>query len=224
MAFVNPNAPNLADFITFCREQGLTTTDLPDASEYFTWAFTFADDVTISVPQMPAILYVIAVYNLGFHHLLMIASDTSGLGLTSLVWASGQVTATTTAALTATAGTTLTVAVSGSVPLAYNGTYSAVVTGANTFVYAVQNDPGTATQVGTYGTVFFSTLRTKYNLLAFSAGPISGSGDQGTYENTLNPEFFKYLTFSDLNLMLTPWGRNYLSYAQCFGPTVVGLS
>lgn len=224
MAFVNPNTPNLADFITFCREQGLTTTDLPDASPYFTWAFTFADDVTNSVPQMPAILYVIAVYNLGFHHLLMIAQDTSGLALTSLAWASGQVTATTTLPLSAPVGSTLTVAVSGSVPLAYNGTYSAVVTGSDTFVYAVQNDPGTATLVGTYGTVFFTTQRKAYNLLAFSAGPISSSSDQGTSESTLNPEFFKYLTFADLNLMLTPWGRNYLAYAQTYGPNIVELS
>lgn len=224
MAFANPTTPNLADFIVFCRAQGLTTTDLPDASDYFSWAFTQSVDTVNYVSDVTAILYVLAVYNLGFHILLMIAQDTSGLALTSLSWSGGQVTATTTAALTAAVGSTLTVAVSGSVPLAYNGTYSAVVTGTNTFVYALQNDPGTATLVGTYGTVFFTTLRTRYNLLAFSAGPISSSSDQGTSENTYNPEFFKYLQFADLNYMLTPWGRQYLAYAQTAGPTVVELS
>lgn len=224
MAFVDPTTPNLADFITFCREQGLTTTDLPDTSEYFLWSFTQAVDIVISVPQIASILYVLAVYNLAFHQLLMIGQDTSGLALTSLMWSGGQVTATTTAALSASVGSTQTFAVSGSVPLAYNGTYSCVVTGANTFVYALQTDPGTATLVGTYGTVFFTTQRANYKLLSFSAGAISSSSDQGTSESTVNPDFFRHLTFTDLNLMLTPWGRNYMSFAQCYGPTVVGLS
>lgn len=224
MAFTNPTTPNLADFIVFCREQGVTTTDLPDASPYFTWAYTQAYDIAFSVSDIAAILYVLAVYNLGFHTLLMLAQDTSGLGLASLTWSTGQVTGATSVALSAPVGSTLTLSIAGTVPLAYNGTYSAVVTGTNTFVYALQNNPGVTTQVGTYGTVFFSTLRTRYNLLAFSAGAISSSSDQGTSESTVNPDFFKHLTFYDLNVMLTPWGRSYLAFAQAYGPNIVELS
>lgn len=224
MAFVDPTTPNLADFITFSEAQGLSAVYLPANSPYYQWAFNFAVDVTNTVPEMPAILYVLAVYNLGFHQLLMIAPDQSGLGLTSLVWANNQVTVTTSAPLTGAVGSTFIVSIAGTVPVAYNGTFTAVVSGTNTFVYPLDVNPGTVTQVGSYGTVFFATQRKTYNLLSFSAGAISGSGDQGTYENTLNPEFFKYLTFSDLNVMQTPWGRNYLSYAQTYGPTVVELS
>lgn len=224
MAFVNPTTPNLPDFITFSQAQGLSATYLSPTSPYYQWALTYAQDVTNNVPQMAAIEYVIAVYNLGFHHLLMIAQDQSGLGITSLAWASGQVTVTTTAALTASVGSTVNFVISGTVPLAYNGTYSCVVTGTNTFMYALATNPGTVTQVGTFGTNFFATQRATYHLLSFSAGAISSSADQGTSENTINPEFFKYLTFSDLNVMLTPWGRAYLAYAQTYGPTVVELT
>jgi hypothetical protein len=224
MAFVDPTTPNLADFITFSQNQGLSSTYLSPTSPYYQWALTFAQDVTITVPQMAAIEYVIAVYNLGFHHLLMIAQDQSGLGITSLAWASGQVTVTTTTALTASVGSTVNFVISGTVPLAYNVTYDCVVTGTNTFVYALATNPGTVTQAGSYGTNFFATQRANYNLLAFSAGAISASSDQGTSESTLNPEFFKYLTFSDLNVMQTPWGRAYLSYAQTYGPNIVEYS
>lgn len=224
MAFVNPTTPNLPDFITFSQAQGLSAVYLPVDSPYYQWAFDFAVNVALNIPGVTAITYVLAVYNLGFHQLLMIAPDQSGLALTSLAWANNQVTVTTTAALTGAVGSTFTVSIAGTVPVAYNGTFTAVVSGTNTFVYPLDVNPGTVTQVGSYGTVFFATQRKTYNLLSFSAGAISGSSDQGTSESTLNPEFFKYLTFSDLNVMQTPWGRNYLSFAQQYGPTVVELT
>ena len=224
MAFANPSYPNQPDFITFCQNQGVTTTYLPTASDYYTWSFDYAYDIVYSVPEIPQGLYVIAVYNLGMHHLLTIAQDTTGLALTSLTWAGGQVTATTTAALAASVGETITVAISGSVPLGYNGTYTAVVTGANTFVYELPTDPGTVTQVGTYGIVFFSAQRKAYQLLSMVAGPIQSSSDESTSQSIAVSDMFKNLTFSDIDFMKTPWGRQYLSYAQTYGPTVVGVS
>ena len=79
MSFVNPTAPNLADFTTYVRNQGVTTTVLPDGSPYLTWAFNYGVNVTSQPPgNMPAILYVLACYNLGMHYLLTITQDQSG--------------------------------------------------------------------------------------------------------------------------------------------------
>jgi hypothetical protein len=79
MAFVNPTTPNLADFTTFVYEQGVPQVDLPSNSVYLTWALTYAENIALIPPgDMPSIIYVLAVYNLGMHHLLMIAQDVSG--------------------------------------------------------------------------------------------------------------------------------------------------
>lgn len=72
------------------------------------------------------------------------------LALTSLVWASGTVTATATTNLALTTGEVFTTTISGAVPAAYNGTYLATVTGLNTFTYALATDPGAETSPGTY--------------------------------------------------------------------------
>lgn len=79
MSFIDPTTPNLADFTTFVLNQGVPSGDLPTGSPYLEWAFTYADDVALVPPaSMPSILYVIAVYNLGMHHLLMIGQDQTG--------------------------------------------------------------------------------------------------------------------------------------------------
>ena len=76
MAFIDPTTPNLPDFTAFVMNQGVPAGDLPAGSEYLQWAFTYAASVAlIPPPTMPPILYVLAVYNLGMHHLLLIAQD-----------------------------------------------------------------------------------------------------------------------------------------------------
>ncbi|MDR3445979.1 hypothetical protein [Dyella sp.] len=72
------------------------------------------------------------------------------LALESLAWASGTVTATTSASLGLTTGETFTVIISGAVPAGYNGTYRATVTGTDTFTYALAASPGTETAPGQY--------------------------------------------------------------------------
>jgi hypothetical protein len=72
------------------------------------------------------------------------------LALTGMVWASGTVTATASAALTQAVGQTFTTVISGATPAAYNGTYTATVTGANTFTFPLTPSPGTATVPGSY--------------------------------------------------------------------------
>jgi hypothetical protein len=78
MAFVDPTTPNLADFSTFVYNQGVTTAELPTNSEYLTWAFNYAVNVTTAVPLIPPPMYPLACYNCGFHYLLKIAQDQVG--------------------------------------------------------------------------------------------------------------------------------------------------
>ena len=149
--FADPSVPNLADFTTFVYNQGVTTAQLPSNSLYLQWSFTWANDNTFTVPQMPSIIYVLAVYNYGFHHLLQIAQDQTG-------------------------------------------------------------------------ETFFTSARAQYNLLNFTSGPVIASGDQGTNSQLVEPEYLKNMTISMGNLLKTPWGQEYLSYAQQYGPTIVGFS
>jgi hypothetical protein len=72
------------------------------------------------------------------------------LVLDSLSWASGTVTATTSATLGLSTGTTFTVIIAGAAPAGYNGTYKATVTGTDTFTYALATNPGAETAPGTY--------------------------------------------------------------------------
>jgi hypothetical protein len=74
------------------------------------------------------------------------------------------------------------------------------------------------------GQTFFTAARLKYNLLAFTAGPVIASSDQGTAQTLVQPEWMKNMTISANNLVKTEWGQEYLSYSQMYGPTVVGFS
>jgi hypothetical protein len=71
---------------------------------------------------------------------------------------------------------------------------------------------------------YFQTLRTNMNLNAFVPGIIQSSSDQGTSQSFAIPDFIKSMTMGDLQLMQTPWGRNYLNLAQAAGPTIWGLT
>ncbi|WP_175785392.1 hypothetical protein [Burkholderia ambifaria] len=152
MAFVDPTQPNLADFTTFVYNQGVPETDLPTDSQYLQWAFTMAMNLALQSPcSVPAIVYVLAVYNLGMHRLLKVAQDTP---------------------------------------------------------------PST----------YFATQRANFKMLSFVAGVVQSAGDQGTSNSLIAPDFLKNLTMQDLDLLKTPWGREYLAYAQQYGPDVVGVS
>jgi hypothetical protein len=71
---------------------------------------------------------------------------------------------------------------------------------------------------------YFQTLRKQMNLNAFVPGIIQSSSDQGTSQSFAIPDFIKSMTLGDLQLMQTPWGRNYLNLAQAYGPSIWGLT
>lgn len=71
---------------------------------------------------------------------------------------------------------------------------------------------------------FFSTQRANFKLMSLVAGVVQSSSDNVTSNSLVVPDFFKNLTMQDLDLLKTPWGQEYLAYAQQFGPDVVGVS
>lgn len=73
------------------------------------------------------------------------------------------------------------------------------------------------------GKTYFKDLRTQLNLAGFKGGVITASGDEGTNESMVVPDFVKGLTFMNLQQLKTPWGRDYLSIAQSYGG-LVGLT
>lgn len=74
------------------------------------------------------------------------------------------------------------------------------------------------------GDCFFSDLRKKMNIDGFVSGVISSSGDEGTSQSMVVQEAAKNFTLANLQQLKTPWGRQYLAFAQSYGPTTWGLS
>lgn len=72
----------------------------------------------------------------------------AGFDLQSLVWASGQVTATARAAHGIKVGKTVDLTIAGAAPDAFNGAVKALITGPTTFTYPVAAYPGVATLFG----------------------------------------------------------------------------
>lgn len=68
--------------------------------------------------------------------------------LTSLAWASNVVTGTTTAPHGWTNADVIKVKIAGAAPSGYNGTFTATITGANTFTYPLTSNPGAETTPG----------------------------------------------------------------------------
>lgn len=73
------------------------------------------------------------------------------------------------------------------------------------------------------GQTYFSDTRKALVINNFVAGVISESHDETTGESILNPKFMETLTLSDLQRMKTPYGRQYMMFAQQYG-VLWGLS
>lgn len=68
------------------------------------------------------------------------------------------------------------------------------------------------------GETFLQDLRDKFGIYNFAPGVVSASSDNGTSSSLLNPDFMKGLTLANLQNLKTPYGRQYLAWAQSFGP------
>lgn len=71
---------------------------------------------------------------------------------------------------------------------------------------------------------YFANARRTWNVNGFVSGVINSASDNGTSESMVVADAFSALTIADLQNMKTPWGRQYLSWAQKFGPGIWGIS
>lgn len=79
--------------------------------------------------------------------------------ISSLSWASNTVTATLSADHGWQSGRTVPIVVTGAAPSAYNGAFTATVTGDDTLTWTLATDPGTATAMGSLSTVAAGELQ-----------------------------------------------------------------
>lgn len=68
------------------------------------------------------------------------------------------------------------------------------------------------------GRTYFAEQRKMFGIASFVPGVVASTSDQSTATSLLNPEFMKTLTLQNLQAIKDPWGRQYLSWAQAFGP------
>jgi hypothetical protein len=166
----------------------------------------------------------------GSYSLLTQASDLTSirapaLSISSLTWSGGVVTATASAAIPGlTTGDTFLTTIANAAPIGYNGTYTATVTGTDTFTYPLSANPGAETTPGTYTppsqnylslavTDFFAqgTRRAVYVLELGPADATTGPTALGTWI-TANPGvFYLYLVPKDWD-----GSANFLALANLF--------
>lgn len=70
---------------------------------------------------------------------------------------------------------------------------------------------------------FFAYMRAQFNTNAFVSGVISSANDESTGESMVVMEAAKNFTLANLQQLKTPWGRQYLAFAQSYG-SLVGIT
>ena len=74
------------------------------------------------------------------------------------------------------------------------------------------------------GDTFYTTQRQTYAIFEFRPGVVMASGQGPTSQTLVVPDWYRELSLSNQELLKTPWGRQYMGYAQMYGPYVVGVS
>jgi hypothetical protein len=74
------------------------------------------------------------------------------------------------------------------------------------------------------GQTYFKEKREQLGIFRIAVGVTANASDQGTSAGMLNPDQMRTLTFQDLQYLKTPWGRQYMAYAQMYGRTLWGLT
>lgn len=215
--WTNPTQPNIADFYAFVISQGVPVGDLP--------AGTLS---TVSIDAQGN----------------LIATSTTGAIQTGMVLIGSGVPANTYIATWDGSAGSVTPAPSAPVEVANAAAYTSWVQWAfNVAVdIALLAPPHLASLVyvlavynlGMHkllkvaqdqsGQTFFAQQRAAFNLLSFKAGPVGASADQSTSSTLVTADFIRGLTMQGLDLLNTPWGREYLAYAQMAGPNVFGVN
>lgn len=71
---------------------------------------------------------------------------------------------------------------------------------------------------------FYQVQRGTFNILDFRPGVVMASGDGPTSQTLVVPDWYKDLPMWAQELLKTPWGREYISWAQMYGPYAIGVS
>ncbi len=74
------------------------------------------------------------------------------------------------------------------------------------------------------GQTYFQDLRKQFGISTVVPGVVSSSSDQGTSSSYLNIESMRNFTLQDLQTMKTPYGRQYMAFAQMYGPSLWGIA
>ena len=77
---------------------------------------------------------------------------------------------------------------------------------------------------GDPGLPFFAFTRKQWNLNGFVSGVISGSADETTSQQLVVQEAAKNFTLANLQQLKDPYGRQYLAFAQSYGPETWGMN
>ena len=219
MAFANPSTPNLADFIAFVYNHGITSVTLPSGS-LTTVAINTSGNLTATS--------VMGTVSAG---MILI-----GTGLSD------------NTVLSTFDSTTLTGTVSPAPAIAVNdatvNAWSAYLSWAFSQATGASPDPPPLLApiiwvLATYnlglhillriaqdvsGQTFFQDTRTSFKLGSFISGVLANATDEATGAQLVVSDAFKKLSLGNLDLLKTPYGQEYLMYIQQYGPTIVGVS
>lgn len=70
---------------------------------------------------------------------------------------------------------------------------------------------------------YFAYMRKQFNTYGFVSGVISASHDETTGQSLVVQKAAENFTLANLQNLKTPWGRQYLAFAQSYG-SLVGLT
>jgi len=217
MSFVNPTSPNLEDYITYVLGQGVPIADLPVLQTTLTTTEGSETATVGSATGLADGMFVLSQFVSPQTTIVSISGTTvtlsspaTGAGSTLLAYFSADFMA---------LGWTFTIAV--------DRVIGAGAVGGILYVLAVYN-LGLHTLVKISQDIspltFFADARTQYGILSFIGGIISSTADQNSSNAIATSDLLKDLSVSDLDVLKTPWGREYAGYAQNFGRYVVGVS
>lgn len=95
--------------------------------------------------------------------------------------------------------------------------------GDNLLNYA-QDQPGAKPVAGSDPPApYFQNLRKVWNMTGFVSGIVQASSDEGTSVTLVVMDAAKNFTLGNLQNLKTPYGRQYLAFAQDYGPGPWGI-
>lgn len=71
---------------------------------------------------------------------------------------------------------------------------------------------------------YFANVRKQFNLTGFVPGVVQSAGDESSNASYVVQEAARNFTLGNLQNLKTPYGRQYLAFAQAYGSSVWGLS